>query len=218
MAASPPTQTARTAGAIPRHEAVLAVAALTPLWALAVHLGDHLPVLWLSLAAAVAVGAAAAVLLARHDARLQVGHDVWLALPVAAAHLVVSYVAIPVATAVVPLIGEQADALVLDARGALPTLVVAMIAGLVIAPLEEVFWRGAVQPGLGADRPPLAATAVGTAAFMAFHLPTLRLPLIGAALLGGVAWGWLRERTDGLAAPVVAHAVWTAAMVVAPPT
>ncbi len=129
-----------------------------------------------------------------------------------------SYVAIPVATAVVPLIGEQADALVLDAQGALPTLVVAMIAGLVIAPLEEVFWRGVVQPSLGAGRPPLVATAIGTVAFLSFHLPTLRLPLIGAALLGGLAWGWLRERTEGLAAPVVAHAIWTAAMVVAPPT
>lgn len=216
--ATSPTETAPTAAAIPRREAAAAVAVLTLSWALAVHLGDGLPVLWVSLAAAVAVGAAAVVLLARHRARLQVGHDVWWALPAAAVHLAVSYVAIPLATAVVPLVGEQADALVLDARGALPTLVVALIAGLVIAPLEELFWRGAVQPSLGAGRPPLVATAVGTAAFMAFHLPTLRLPLIGAALLGGVVWGWLRERTGGLAAPAIAHAIWTAAMVVAPPS
>lgn len=215
--AAPGSATARTPAAIPRREAVAAVALLTPLWALAVLRGDHLPVLWVSLAAAVAVGAAGSVLLVRHGARLQAGHDVWLALPVAAVHLAVSYVAIPVATAVVPLVGEQADALVLDATDALPTIAVAMIAGLVIAPLEELFWRGAVQPSLGAGRPPLAATAVGTAAFLAFHLPTLQLPLIGAALLGGVAWGWLRERTEGLAAPVVAHAIWTATMVLAPP-
>ncbi len=217
MTPSPPAATRPTAAAVPRREATLAVGVLTVLWALAAHLGDHLPVLWVSLAAALAVGAAAVVLLARHHARLQPGHDVWLALPVAAAHLAVSYVAIPVATAVVPLIGEQADALVLDAQGGLPTVVVAMIAGAVIAPLEELFWRGVVQPSLGAGRPPLVATAIGTAAFLAFHLPTLLLPLIGAALLGGLAWGWLRERTDGLAAPVVAHAIWTAAMVVAPP-
>lgn len=214
---SVPADTRPTAAAIPRQEAMLAVAILTPLWALAVHLGDHLPVVWVSLAAAVAVGTAAVVLLARHHARLQLGHDLWLALPVAAAHLAVSYVAIPVATAVVPLIGEQAETLVLDARGAVPTLVVALIAGAVIAPLEELFWRGAIQPSLGAGRPPLVAVGLGTAAFLAFHLPTLQLPLIGAALLGGVAWGWLRERTGGLAAPVIAHAIWTAAMVGAPP-
>lgn len=217
MTASTPAGTRPTAAAIPRREAILAIGVLTLPWALAVHLGDHLPVLWVSLAAAVAVGTAAVLLLARHHARLQLGHEVWLALPVAAAHLAVSYVAIPVATAVVPLIGEQADALVLDAQGGLPTVLVAMIAGGVIAPLEELFWRGVVQPSLGAGRPPLVATALGTSAFLAFHLPTLQLPLIGAALLGGLAWGWLRERTGGLAAPVVAHAIWTAAMVVAPP-
>lgn len=213
-----PEGTRSTAAAVPPREAILAVGVLTLPWALAAHLGDHLPVLWVSLAAAMAVGTAAVVLLARHRARLQVGRDVWLALPVAAAHLVVSYVAIPVATAVVPLIGEQADALVLDAQGGLPTVVVAMIAGAVIAPLEELFWRGVVQPSLGAGRPPLVPTALGTVAFLSFHLPTLQLPLIGAALLGGLAWGWLRERTGGLVAPVVAHAIWTAAMVVAPPT
>lgn len=217
MAASSPPGTAPTAAVIPRHEAVAAVAVLTPLWAVAVLRGGHLPVLWVSLAAALALGTAAVVLLVRHGARVSAGHGVWLALPVAAAHLAVSYVAIPVATAVVPLIGVQADALVLDARGALPTAVVAIIAGVVIAPLEELFWRGAVQPSLGAGHPPRVATALGTTAFLAFHLPTLQLPLIGAALLGGLAWGWLRERTEGLAAPVVAHASWTAAMVVAPP-
>lgn len=193
------------------------MALLTPLWALAILRGDHLPVLWVSLATAVAVGTTGTILLARHGVGLRVGHDVWLALPVAVVHLAVSYVAIPVATTAVPLIGEQADALVLDATGALPTAVVAMIAGLVIAPLEEVFWRGAVQPSLGAGQPPLTATVLGTAAFLAFHLPTLQLPLIGAAVLGGLAWGWLRERTEGLAAPVAAHAIWTATMVVAPP-
>ncbi len=218
MTPSPPAGTRASAAAIPGREAILAVGVLTLLWALAVHLGDDLPVLWVSLAAAVAVGAAAVALLARHRAQLQLGHDVWLALPVAAAHLVASYVAIPVATAVIPRIGEQADALVLDAQGGLPTVVVAMIAGAVIAPLEELFWRGVVQPSLGAGRPAIQATALGTVAFVSFHLPTLQLPLIGAALLGGLAWGWLRERTDGLAAPVLAHAIWTAAMVVAPPT
>lgn len=216
--ASLPHETTPTAAAIPPREAVAAVAVVTPLWALAVHLGGDLPVLWTSLAAAVAVGGAALVLLARHGARLRVGHDVWWALPAAAAHLAVSYVAIPVATVVLPLVGDQADALVLDAQRMLPTFAVALVAGLVIAPLEELFWRGAVQPSLGAGRTPLVATTLGTAAFMAFHLPTLRLPLIGAALLGGIVWGWLRERTGGLAAPAVAHTIWTAAMVVAPPS
>lgn len=195
---------------------VLAVA--VPSWAVAITLRDRVAVLWIALVAAAGLGLAAAVLHVRHGTAPRVGHDVWLALPAAAVHLAVSYVAIPVATAIVPLIGEQAADLVLDAQGDLPTLATALIAGLCIAPLEELFWRGTVQPTLAAGRSRLAAIALTTAVFVGFHVPTLQLPLIAAAALGGVVWGWLRERTDGVAAPVLAHAVWTAAMVVVPPS
>jgi membrane protease YdiL (CAAX protease family) len=203
---------------IRRREIALALLVLVPLWTLGVSLRDEVAVLLVSLLAAVAMGVAATILQVRHHVRPQVGHDVWIALPAAAAHLAVSYVAIPVAEAVVPLIGEQAEGLVLDARGGLPTIVVALVAALVIAPLEELFWRGSVQPSLGVGRTPTEAILLTTAAFAGFHLPTLQLPLISAAALGGLVWGWLRERTDGLAAPVVAHAIWTGAMVLVPPT
>lgn len=203
---------------IRRRDVAIALVVLAPLWTLGVALRDQAPVLLISLVAAVGFGVAAVVLQVRHRVPPRVGHDVWLALPVAALHLAASYVAIPVAEAIVPLIGEQAEALVLDARGGLPTIAVALIAALVIAPLEELFWRGSVQPSLGVGRPPLHAVAIGTAAFVAFHLPTLQLPLISAALLGGLVWGWLRERTGGLAAPAIAHAIWTGAMVLVPPT
>lgn len=122
------------------------------------------------------------------------------------------------ATAIVPLVGEQADDIVVGATGDLPVLVVAAISALAIAPLEEVFWRGAVQPSLGVGRSPLWSVLITTAVFIGFHLPTLQLPLISAAALGGLVWGWLRERTGGLLAPVIAHAIWTGAMVLVPPT
>lgn len=199
-------------------EIAVALAVLVPVWAVGITLRDRVAVLWIALVAAVGLGLAAVVLHARHGTAPRVGHDVWLALPAAAAHLAVSYVAIPVATAIVPLIGEQADHLVLDAQGDLSTLVTALVAALCIAPLEEVFWRGTVQPTLGAGRSRLATVALTTVVFVGFHVPTLQLPLIAAAALGGVVWGWLRERTEGLAAPVLAHAVWTAAMVVVPPS
>lgn len=150
--------------------------------------------------------------------RWRVGHDIWLALPVLIAHLAVSWLAIPLATRIVPLVGEQADALVFTATSGLPDVVVALVAALLVAPMEEVFWRGSAQPFLGSGRTRWARIAITTVAFMGFHLPTGQLPLIGAALLGGVAWGWLRERTEGLVAPIIAHAGWTVAMVLAPPT
>ena len=199
-------------------EIAVALVVLTPLWALGVALRGQLNVLWISTAAGVAFGIAAVVLQARHHVPPRVGHDVWWALPAAAAHLAVSYAAIPVAEAIVPLIGRQAEDIVVGAKGDLPTLLVAAISAFGIAPLEELFWRGAVQPSLGVGRSPLYAIGITTAVFMGFHVPTLQLPLISAALLGGVVWGWLRERTEGIAAPIIAHAIWTGAMVLVPPT
>ena len=214
----PPETLARPDRRIRRREIAIALAVLTPLWTLGVALRSEVTVLAVSTVAAVMMGAAAVLLQIRHRVPPRVGHDVWIALPAAAAHLVVSYVAIPVAEAIVPLIGEQAESLVLDARGGLPTVAVALLAGLVIAPLEELFWRGSVHPSLAVGRTWWQAVLLSTATFVGFHLPTLQLPLISAAALGGLVWGWLRERTDGLAAPVIAHAIWTAAMVVVPPT
>ena len=199
-------------------DVAIALVVLVPTWAVGISLRDRVPVLVIAFVMAILLGIAAAVLQSRHRVRPRVGHDVWLALPAAAVHLGLSYIAIPVATAIVPLIGEQAEALVFDAVGGLPTIAVAAIAGLVIAPLEELFWRGTVQSSLGAGRTRLMSILLTTVVFVAFHAPTLQLPLISAAALGGLVWGWLRERTDGLAAPVIAHAIWTAAMVLVPPT
>jgi membrane protease YdiL (CAAX protease family) len=218
MTATSPSTTSRPDRRIRRREIALALVVLTPLWTLGVALREELTVLWVSLGAATAMGVAAVLLQARHRVQPRVGHDVWLALPAAVVHLAVSYVAIPVATAIVPLIGEQAEDIVVGATGDLPVLVVAAISAFAIAPLEELFWRGAVQPSLGVGRSPLWSVLITTAVFMGFHLPTLQLPLISAAALGGLVWGWLRERTDGLLAPVIAHAIWTGAMVLVPPT
>lgn len=156
------------------------------------------------------------------------GRKAWWAFPVLAAHLVVSYVAIPVVTAVLPIVKDQATVLVAGATSTLPTSVVALIAAVVVAPLEEVWWRGILQPRLRGA--PTTTSVVGgisvagwwavartTVVFCLFHLVTGNIALIGAALLGGVAWGWLRERTGGLAAPMLAHAGWTAAMALWPP-
>ena len=139
---------------IRRREIAVALVVLTPLWTLGVALRDELTVLWVSVAAAIAFGLAAVVLQARHHVPPRIGHDVWWALPAAAAHLVVSYIAIPVAEAIVPLIGRQAEDIVVGAKGDLPTLLVAAISAFAIAPLEELFWRGAVQPSLGVGRSP----------------------------------------------------------------
>lgn len=158
----------------------------------------------------------------------QLGARAWWALPVLAVHLTVSHLAVPIAGAILPLVTEQADVLVADATASMPAGVVALVSAVVVVPLEEVFWRGTLQPQLrredddspevaGLSRAAWRAVAATTVVGCMFHAATANVPLVGAALLGGVAWGWLRERTGGILAPMLAHAGWTAAITLFPP-
>lgn len=157
----------------------------------------------------------------------RLGTGAWWALPVLSVHLAVSYLAVPVAGAILPLVTEQADVLVADATASIPAGVVALVSTVVVVPLEEVFWRGTLQPQLrrqddspgvaGLSRAAWRAIAATTVVGAMFHAATANVPLVGAALLGGIAWGWLRERTGGVLAPMLAHAGWTGAMALFPP-
>lgn len=146
-----------------------------------------------------------------------------LAVGVALVHVGLSHVLFAVGDALLPAIGETAAGVYrrTTETGVLPRLV---LSGLVVAPLEEVFWRGAFHP-VAADRaiprvrrlpPTVVAVAVSTAGYTLFHVATLRVSLVAAAALGGLVWAWLAEHTRSLGAPVIAHGLWTALLVLFP--
>jgi len=80
---------------------------------------------------------------------------------------------------------------------------------LVNAALEEVIWRGLLQDDLGALLGPAAAVAVQGASFGLAHAHGVPRGLAGVVLAGGwgVLLGWLRLRSGGLLAPILAHVV-----------
>lgn len=75
---------------------------------------------------------------------------------------------------------------------------------LLMAVAEELFFRGFVQGAAG--------LAVGVAVYVVVQLPARNWALALAALLCGALWGALGVLTDGLVAPVIAHAMWTATL------
>lgn len=87
---------------------------------------------------------------------------------------------------------------------------------LVVALPEELFYRGWLQGGLARAAPGRGVTVLGArlgAGFLATqllfalgHLVTLQPWRLGT-FFPGLLFGWLRERTGSLAAPVVAHAL-----------
>jgi membrane protease YdiL (CAAX protease family) len=96
----------------------------------------------------------------------------------------------------------------------LPLLAVIQL--LVVALPEELFYRGWMQTSWARSAPGRGVTVLGARLgagflatqllFAAGHLTTLQ-PWRVATFFPGLLFGWLRERTGGVAAPVVAHAL-----------
>lgn len=92
----------------------------------------------------------------------------------------------------------------------------ALVQLLVVALPEEMFYRGFVQTAWARSAPERGITVLGARLgagflwtqllFAAGHLVVLQPWRLGT-FFPGLLFGWLRERTGGIAAPVVLHAV-----------
>ncbi len=94
--------------------------------------------------------------------------------------------------------------------------VAALVQLLVVALPEEMFYRGFVQTALARTAPARGVRILGArlgagfvltqALFALGHLVVLRPWRLGT-FFPGLLFGWLRERTGGIAGPVVLHAL-----------
>ena len=89
-----------------------------------------------------------------------------------------------------------------------------MALALVIAPAEELFWRGAVQqalrPRLGRIGCAVVAAVLSSLLLLAFREPLLAL----AAFPTSLAWGLVAEWRRGLVASMVSHSLWDLLIVI----
>jgi uncharacterized protein len=85
---------------------------------------------------------------------------------------------------------------------------------LVIAPAEELFWRGVVQqalrPRFGRVGGAVVASVLSSLVLLAFQEPLLAL----AALPTSLAWGLLAEWRRSLVASWVSHSLWDLLIVI----
>lgn len=99
----------------------------------------------------------------------------------------------------------------------LPLLVVLGVAFTVInAALEELLWRGFLQPHLAALTGPAAAVLLQAISFGVQHAHGVPRGLVGMGLAGSwaILLGALRTRAKGLLAPLLAHIVADATIAV----
>jgi CAAX protease family protein len=94
----------------------------------------------------------------------------------------------------------------------------AAVLGLVVAPAEELFWRGLVQERLTRRFGRSMAVAVTTLLAVLVALASGERFLALATLPTYAAWGALAAWRGSLVAPIVSHAVWSVLVAsVAPP-
>jgi membrane protease YdiL (CAAX protease family) len=101
----------------------------------------------------------------------------------------------------------------LPARGPGTTLVL----GLLVAPAEELFWRGVVQARLAERLGPWRAVAATTGLAAALALFTGEPLLALATLPTHAAWGAMTASRRSLLPALVSHATWTALVASLPP-
>jgi membrane protease YdiL (CAAX protease family) len=104
-----------------------------------------------------------------------------------------------------------------DQRRGLSLSVALFLAAGVVAPGEELFWRGLFQ-GRAVDAVGSAGGAVLTwVAYVAANGGSGSLPILAAAVVSGGVWGGLALWTRGVVASLCCHAGWTALMLALPP-
>lgn len=133
--------------------------------------------------------------------------DVALGLGVAAGLYGIFQVGDRLARRILPA-GGQNIADIYELREIRPKVEIALRLAAVVAPAEELFWRGLLLRSIRRRLGSLPAVLTSTAAYGGVHLATANPALIGAATVAGAYWSLLAGLGVPMAALVVSHVVW----------
>lgn len=116
-----------------------------------------------------------------------------------------------ISTKIFPFAANQIENIYLIGTG-IDKLKIGTLLMLIIAPGEEIFWRGYVQDRLSQKYSPIAAVFIATAIYTLVHIWSLNFMLIAAAGICGLFWAILFYRFKNLWIPIISHAVWDVAI------
>ena len=114
--------------------------------------------------------------------------------------------------------GAQDIADVYERRRMAPRWFIAPALALVIAPGEELFWRGLVNGYLMQRLGRVTGSAVGALIYGGIHLITGNLTLTGAAGIAGAFWSLQYLFEGRLHAVIVSHVAWDVWIFLVQPT
>jgi uncharacterized protein len=115
-----------------------------------------------------------------------------------------------------PPLRRQAEG-IYELRGGRSLAAALAVAGLVVAPGEEIVWRGVVQPLFAGWVGAVAGAALAWGLYVGVNLVARSIPILLGAVVGGAVWAALAVWTGGVVAAIGCHVVWTSLMIALPP-
>ncbi len=97
---------------------------------------------------------------------------------------------------------------VYELRSSMPNFIIGSLLVFPIAPAEEFYWRGLIQRRIGERLGSETGLLLATSTYALVHLPTLNLPLILTALIGGIVWGYMYSRLKRLGPVILSHVIF----------
>lgn len=178
---------------------------------------------WLWIAASAGVATALAFAIDRglaHELRREVARIPWRAAGWGALSALPLYALFFVGVALVRRVlpfAEREINVVYALKEGVPTARIVLLLVFVIAPAEEIFWRGSLQR-LAMTRWGALSGCLGAAAvYAAVHATSGNLLLVAAAGICGLFWGAMYARWRSLPANIVSHALWDVLVFIAAP-
>ena len=131
-----------------------------------------------------------------------------IGLAAAAVMIVATYGLYPIVAHALPSMAESTRDLYVDKlRIPHPTAIVLIVTGLIVIG-EELLWRGIVQEAVAGRIQGLWSVPVSAVVYGLSHAPIGSTLLTVVALLCGVYWSTIRQRTQSLLPALIAHLIW----------
>ena len=86
--------------------------------------------------------------------------------------------------------------------------VIAPLLFFIIAPCEEIFWRGYMQNSFSERFGKMKGLVITSILYSLIHVWSGNIMLVIAALVLGIHWGLLYKKFNSLVPGVISHAVW----------
>jgi membrane protease YdiL (CAAX protease family) len=207
---------------LPARSALVGIAAATVFWfllfspATALSRTIHGTYFWLGMAAATTLLGGATLLVQRGALRRLFRYEprfLWIGLAHAVLLYALSRLGVWIMATFFSWVMPQVQA-IYATRGQLDPRLIALTLVLVIAPFEEIFWRGLVLDKLLDVAPARLALVASVALYCLVHAWALNPMLLVAALVLGAHWSYLYFRFRSLVPGLVSHALWDVAIFV----